>query len=75
MFLKCYSFSQIAVLAKFHGVPFFVAAPLTSIDLDTPSGDRIVIEERPAVEMTHVGGKQIAASGWIKFVSLFYQSI
>jgi len=54
---------QIAVLAKFHGVPFFVAAPLTSIDLDTPSGDGIVIEERPAVEMTHVGGKQIAASG------------
>lgn len=54
---------QIAVLAKFHGVPFFVAAPLTSIDLDTANGDRIVIEERPAVEMTHVGGKQVAASG------------
>ncbi|KAE8746043.1 hypothetical protein FOCC_FOCC007166 [Frankliniella occidentalis] len=54
---------QIAVLAKYHGVPFFVAAPLTSIDLDTPNGDRIVIEERPAMEMTHVGGQQIAASG------------
>ncbi|XP_034254945.1 methylthioribose-1-phosphate isomerase [Thrips palmi] len=54
---------QIAVVAKHHGVPFYVAAPLTSIDLDTPNGDRIVIEERPAVEMTHVGGQQIAASG------------
>ncbi|KAJ1524764.1 hypothetical protein ONE63_009642 [Megalurothrips usitatus] len=54
---------QIAVLAKYHGVPFYVAAPLTSIDLDTANGDRIVIEERPAVEMTHVGGKQVAASG------------
>ena len=51
------------MLAKFHSVPFFVAAPLTSIDLNTPNGDRIVIEERPAVEMSHIGGKQIAASG------------
>ncbi len=54
---------QIAVLAKHHGVPFYIAAPLTSIDLDTPNGDRIVIEERPAMEMTHVGGVQIAATG------------
>lgn len=56
-------FFQIAVVAKHHSVPFYVAAPLTSIDLDTPNGDRIVIEERPAVEMTHVGGQRIAASG------------
>lgn len=54
---------QIAVTAKHHGVPFYVAAPLTSIDLETLNGDRIVIEERPAVEMTHVGGQPIAASG------------
>ncbi|KRT80510.1 hypothetical protein AMK59_7312, partial [Oryctes borbonicus] len=54
---------QIAVLAKFHNVPFYVAAPFTSIDAKIPSGDRIVIEERPDREMTHVGEHRIAAKG------------
>ncbi|XP_053688258.1 methylthioribose-1-phosphate isomerase [Sabethes cyaneus] len=54
---------QIAVVAKYHNVPFFVAAPFTSIDLAIPSGDRITIEERPAREMTHVGEHRIAAPG------------
>ncbi|XP_074041219.1 methylthioribose-1-phosphate isomerase [Leptinotarsa decemlineata] len=54
---------QIAVLAKYHGVPFYVAAPFTSIDMKVPSGDHIVIEERPDREMTHVGEHRIAAKG------------
>lgn len=54
---------QIAVVAQHHGVPFFVAAPLTSIDLQIPSGDHIIIEERPDREMTHVGEHRIAAPG------------
>ncbi|XP_023300604.2 methylthioribose-1-phosphate isomerase [Lucilia cuprina] len=54
---------QIAVVARHHGVPFFVAAPLTSIDLQIPSGDHIIIEERPDREMTHVGEHRIAAPG------------
>lgn len=54
---------QIAVAAKYHCVPFYVAAPLTSIDLAIPSGDRIVIEKRPDREMTHVGDYRIAAPG------------
>ncbi|XP_053946822.1 methylthioribose-1-phosphate isomerase [Anastrepha ludens] len=54
---------QIAVVAKHHGVPFFVAAPLTSIDLQIPSGDHIIIEKRPDREMTHVGEHRIAAPG------------
>lgn len=54
---------QIAVVAKFHNVPFYIAAPLTSIDLKIPSGDQIVIEERPDREMTHVGEHRIAAHG------------
>lgn len=54
---------QIAVLAKYHDIPFFVAAPLTSIDLKIPGGDHIVIEERPDREMTHVGDYRIAAPG------------
>lgn len=54
---------QIAVLAKFHNVPFYVAAPFTSIDAKIPSGDHIVIEERPDREMTHIGEHRIAAKG------------
>ncbi|CAH0546819.1 unnamed protein product [Brassicogethes aeneus] len=54
---------QIAVIAKHHGVPFYVAAPQTSIDLKIISGDRIVIEERPDREMTHIGEHRIAAKG------------
>ena len=48
----------LAVLAKHHGVKFLVAAPLTTIDLATPSGDAIVIEERPASEVTKIRGLQ-----------------
>lgn len=54
---------QIAVVAKYHNVPFYIAAPLTSIDLKIGSGDQIVIEERPDREMTHVGEHRIAAQG------------
>lgn len=54
---------QIAVVAKYHNVPFYIAAPLTSIDLKIASGEQIVIEERPDREMTHVGEHRIAAQG------------
>lgn len=51
------------MVAKHHGIPFYIAAPLTSIDLTIASGDHIVIEERPDREMTHVGEHRIAAPG------------
>lgn len=51
------------MLAKYHNVPFFVAAPCTSIDMKIPNGDHIVIEERPDKEMTHIGEIRIAAPG------------
>ncbi|CAK1598585.1 unnamed protein product [Parnassius mnemosyne] len=54
---------QIAIVAKYHNVPFYVAAPLTSIDMSLKSGDRIKIEERPDKEMTHIGEFRIAAPG------------
>ncbi|KAL4708313.1 hypothetical protein ACJJTC_007719 [Scirpophaga incertulas] len=54
---------QIAIVAKHHGVPFYVAAPLSSIDMSLTSGDRIKIEERPDREMTHIGEHRIAAPG------------
>jgi methylthioribose-1-phosphate isomerase len=53
----------VAVLAREHGIPFYVAAPLSTIDLQTPDGSRIPIEERNAREVTHVGGAQLAPAG------------
>jgi methylthioribose-1-phosphate isomerase len=50
----------VAVLAREHNIPFYVAAPLSTIDLDTPDGAGIPIEERNAREVTHVGGSQIS---------------
>jgi methylthioribose-1-phosphate isomerase len=53
----------VAVLAKEHGIPFYVAAPWSTIDLSTPEGTRIPIEERNAREVTHVGASQLAPAG------------
>jgi methylthioribose-1-phosphate isomerase len=53
----------VAVLAREHRVPFYVAAPLSTIDLQTPDGDHIPIEERSSREVTHVGGAQVAPEG------------
>jgi methylthioribose-1-phosphate isomerase len=51
---------QIAVLAREHGVPFYVAAPVSTFDLSIPTGEQIPIEERPAEEVTHIRGVRIA---------------
>ena len=50
----------IAVLAKENNVPFYVAAPISTLDLSIPSGEKIPIEERPAEEVTHLAGTRIA---------------
>lgn len=57
---------SLAVSAKHHGIPFYVAAPLTSVDLSLPSGEYIVIEERSPKELLNSRGglgEQVAASG------------
>lgn len=54
---------SVAVLAKEHGIPFFVAAPWSTVDMNTPTGDEIPIEQRSAKEVTHHGGKQMAPDG------------
>jgi methylthioribose-1-phosphate isomerase len=54
---------SVAVLARAHGLPFYVAAPLSTIDLATPDGARIPIEERPAREVTHVGTNRLTPEG------------
>src|SRR6202030_1487265 len=51
---------QIAVLAREHGVPFYVAAPVSTFDLTIASGEQIPIEERSADEVTHLRGVRIA---------------
>jgi methylthioribose-1-phosphate isomerase len=52
-----------AVLAKAHGIPFYVAAPLSTIDFNAWSGEEIVIEERDPQEVTRIGKEQIAPKG------------
>ena len=54
---------QLALAAKYHKVPFYVAAPSTSIDMTLGSGDEIEIEERPSSEMMFINGVAIAAPG------------
>ncbi|HXA18039.1 MAG TPA: S-methyl-5-thioribose-1-phosphate isomerase [Thermoanaerobaculia bacterium] len=53
----------VAVLANAHGVPFYVAAPLSTIDVNTPTGAGIDIEERSAAEVTSMNGVSIAPDG------------
>jgi methylthioribose-1-phosphate isomerase len=54
---------SVAVLAKEHGIPFYVAAPLSTIDCATAHGDLIPIEQRAAREVTHSNGRQMTPTG------------
>ena len=54
---------NLAVSCAYHGVPFFVAAPVSTLDPSTKKGGDIVIEDRPAEEITHVRGARVAADG------------
>jgi methylthioribose-1-phosphate isomerase len=54
---------SVAVLAKENGIPFYVAAPLSTVDLNCPDGDGIPIEQRNAKEVTHIAGKQMVPDG------------
>ncbi len=53
----------LAVLAREHGLPFYVAAPVSTFDLQTRSGDLIPIEERAPEEVTHHGGRRLVPEG------------
>jgi methylthioribose-1-phosphate isomerase len=54
---------SVAILAREHDIPFYVAAPVSTIDLDTVDGSAIPIEERSPDEITHHGGKRLAPAG------------
>jgi methylthioribose-1-phosphate isomerase len=53
----------VAVLAHEHKIPFYVAAPLSTIDLSMPDGDQIPIEERDGREITHIGSSRLTPEG------------
>jgi methylthioribose-1-phosphate isomerase len=54
---------SVAVLAKENGIPFYVAAPVSTFDLATASGREIPIEERAGEEVTHHGGRRLTPAG------------
>ena len=54
---------SVAVLAKEHGIPFYVAAPFSTIDMQTSEGSKIPIEQRNSKEVTHIAGKQMVPDG------------
>ena len=54
---------MVAVLAKEHGIPFYVAAPMSTVDFNSVSGDDIPIEERDVKEVTHIQDIQLAPEG------------
>lgn len=54
---------SVAVLAKQHEIPFYVAAPLSTFDLSIPDGSHIPIEQRNAEEVTHIGGTRVVPEG------------
>jgi methylthioribose-1-phosphate isomerase len=54
---------MVAVLARKHDIPFYVAAPITTLDLSLASGQEIPIEQRDRKEVTHIGGQQLAPDG------------
>ena len=53
----------VAIAAKYHNIPFYIAAPLSTIDTSIKSGKEIPIEERSHEEVTHINGKRICAEG------------
>jgi methylthioribose-1-phosphate isomerase len=54
---------MVAVLARQHNIPFYVAAPISTVDLKTPTGEEIPIEQRNAREVTHLGDQQLSPDG------------
>ena len=53
----------VAIAAKYHNIPFYIAAPLSTIDTSIANGSEIPIEERSAEEVTMINGKRICAEG------------
>ncbi|HSU88069.1 MAG TPA: s-methyl-5-thioribose-1-phosphate isomerase, partial [Terriglobia bacterium] len=61
----------VAVLAKHHDIPFYVAAPFSTLDLKIPDGSHIPIEQRDPMEVTHIGGTRVVPEGVSAFNPAF----
>ena len=59
----------VAIAAKYHNIPFYVAAPLSTIDISIKSGNEIPIEERSREEVTHINGKPICALEGVNIIN------
>jgi len=59
----------VAIAAKYHNIPFYVAAPLSTIDISIASGKEIPIEERNREEVTHINGKIICAESGVNIIN------
>jgi methylthioribose-1-phosphate isomerase len=67
---------QLAILARHHEIPFYVAAPTSSIDLTKRTGNEIFIEQRPSSEMTTIKGINISAEGQkIKYFYFIFNQV
>lgn len=62
---------NLAVLCNHHSIPFYIAAPTTTIDRTIPSGEKIVIEERKSIELTRINGNDIAPERYDAFTPAF----
>src|SRR5436309_5415314 len=62
---------SLAVLARQHEIPFYVAAPLSTLDLGIPDGSSIPIEQRDPAEVTHIGGVRVVPDGVLVFNPAF----
>ena len=59
----------VAIAAKYHNIPFYIAAPLSTIDTSIKSGEEIPIEERSREEVTHINGKAICALEGVNIIN------
>ncbi len=59
----------LAILAKYHHIPFYIAAPESTIDRSLKSGDEIIIEERHSSEVSHINGETCTAASGVSFVN------
>jgi methylthioribose-1-phosphate isomerase len=59
----------VAIAAKYHNIPFYVAAPLSTIDISIKTGAEIPIEERAKEEVTHINGERICALEGVNIIN------
>ena len=62
---------SLAVLCNHHNIPFYIAAPTTTIDRTIPSGKEIIIEERKSIELTRINGNEIAPESYDAYTPAF----